>query len=252
MKQKLIDIVLKDASESMYLFQEKGFITNLSVIRKDNNEITYKKKGKGIRKINKNYSLEFLDIHEKKDYACRLNDGSVIQIYYVFDNTNEHLKEASLKYFPNPGLELGVIYDLIQEENIEERKAYINEFTYDENFKRSSNYIRIDFKPCDKNEILHPSAHIHIGAKNELRLNVSRIPLVSEFIEFILFTYYKKEWIKYIFNRNDDFDLKQKDFFKKYNIDIDSYIKRRNLIIQQNMIDAELTENEKSMYTVIL
>lgn len=248
----LRDIVLNDARNSLISFQEKGFIDNMNLIISDENEVTYKRKGKGIRKIDKNYSLEFLDIHENKDYICRLNDGSIIQAYYVFDKNNEFLKEASLKYFPNPGLELGIIFDLIQEENIEERKAFISEFTYDENFKRSSNYIRIDFKPSDKNEIIHPCSHIHIGAKNELRLNVSRVPLLSEFIEFILFTYYKEEWVKYTFNIKEEIDLKDKDFFKTNNIEINSYIKKRKAIIEKELLKAHLTENEKHMYTITL
>lgn len=248
----LRDRVLNDAKSSLISFQEKGFIDNMNLITVDENEVTYKRKGKGIRKIDKNYSLEFLDIHENKDYICRLNDGSTIQAYYLFNENNDSLKEASLKYFPNPGLELGIIFELIQEENIEERKAFINEFTYDENFKRSSNYVRIDFKPSDKNEILHPCTHIHIGAKNELRLNVSRVPLLSEFIEFILFTYYKEEWVKYTFNIKEEINLKDKDFFKTNNIDISSYIKKRKLIIEEDLLKAHLTENEKNMYTITL
>lgn len=245
----LMDRIAKDAKESLLFFSEKNFITNMNIIDSKNNEVTFRKKGKGIRKISENYSLEFLDIHSEGDYLCRLKDCSVIQAYYKFDNTNEVLKEASLKYYPNPGLEEGILFDLISEENIEERKKFIEVFTYDENFKRSSNYIRIDYKPSDQNEIIHPCTHIHIGAKNELRLNVDRVPLVSEFIEFILFSYYKKEWLQCLFNFKGKLELKQKNFFEENDINLKEYFKLRERKIKDG-IDGQLTEKEKQMYTI--
>lgn len=246
---KLIDKIREDAKESLLFFNEKDFIENMNLITSENNEVTYRRKGKGIKKINKNYSMEFLDIHSDGDYLCRLNDCSVIQAYYKFDESQEILIEASLKYYPNPGLEKGILYELLLEDNMEERKNFIEVFTYDENFKRSSNYIRIDYKPKDFNEIIHPCTHIHIGAKNELRLNVDRVPLVSEFIEFILFSYYKEEWFKCLFNMKGKIDFKQKDFLKENDIDIERYLKLRERKIK-DCIDGKLTEKEQKMYTI--
>ena len=51
---KLIDKIREDAKESLLFFNEKDFIENMNLITSENNEVTYRRKGKGIKKINKN------------------------------------------------------------------------------------------------------------------------------------------------------------------------------------------------------
>lgn len=252
----LKDRVCIDIKQSITYYQEKGFIRNLNIIDcTETNTITYKRKGKGIYKLKERYVQEFLNIQENKDYICRLDDGSVIQGYYIFNENNEELVEASIKYFPNPGLEIGDISEIILDPNINNQLEFANIAMYEENFKTSSNYIRIDYKPEDKNDIIHPSTHMHIGANNELRLSVNRVPFFSHFLEFILFTYYKDKWVKYMFNLKDEIklkDLEEKKFLESNNINIKEFLLGREKEIEEKSINSGLSENEEKYYMIKL
>lgn len=125
--------------------------------------------------IDKN--IKFSESYQKtingSDYLFMFDDGGVIQIEYTF--YKKMIESACLIYLPCP-----------------------NEKVYDGFLEEMKTYIRLEYTN-DKNKyslISHPKAHIHIGNYNDFRLAVSRIPILSEFVELILYLNYHEKWIQ--------------------------------------------------------
>lgn len=208
------------------------------------NIVSYKRSGVGKLKT-ESYTLQFIRLHEQKDYSCILFDGSIIQAYYELDNKLNCLSKGSLKYYPNPGLKLGDILDCLGEDELETVELTNIAMQYNSNFQYSSNFIMIDFDndPNAFREVLHPCSHMHIGAYHEFRLALNRFPLFSEFVDFIMFFYYRDFWFKI------NCGIKDATMFN--NTIFEAYLIKKNELISKNLIDNSFSRIESNHFHMV-
>ncbi|MEF7664375.1 MULTISPECIES: DUF2290 domain-containing protein [Bacillus cereus group] len=158
------------------------------------------------------YIQNFLKSFDSNEYLFLLFDNSFVQLNYEFivpeGQTEKVVSKANLTFFPNPGLYADdILNDLQTLSNKDEREQYYEfykEYTLD--FEYASNYIRLDYDgaPSSFTEFIHPKCHIHIGLHNNFRLGVTKLPLLSDFIDFVLYVNYIDKWKEYHLTHTDD------------------------------------------------
>ncbi|GED57221.1 DUF2290 domain-containing protein [Brevibacillus formosus] len=156
------------------------------------------------------YVNKFLRHIDRGEYLFMLFDKSFIQINYEFTVIDSEEKarkgkekvvsKANLSYFPNPSLSTEDVLDSLQSlEDEEETNDFLNfYYEYKEDYQYSSNYMRLDYDNRKESftEFIHPRCHLHIGMNNNFRLGVNRVPLVSEFVDYVLYTNYIEKWVE--------------------------------------------------------
>ncbi|PEC03195.1 hypothetical protein CN360_11600 [Bacillus cereus] len=165
------------------------------------NKISSNKEETGIDK-NSTYIRNFLKSFDKNEYIFMFLDNSFVQVNYEFiipDGEREQVvSKANLTFFPNPGLySEDIISDLQSISDEQEKEDFYGMYReYSLDFEYSSNYIRLDYdgKPSSFTEFIHPRCHIHIGMHNDFRLGVNKLPLLSDFIDFVLYANYIEKW----------------------------------------------------------
>ncbi len=245
-------LIQEDIRSTIKKYRERNYLTNTNLPDKaiSPTAITFNRTKTGIDKTGK-YIKNFLDAYNSRDYICTLFDNSMIQASFEFrqaiGSKRIILYKGILAYYPNPGLEIDDLNDLLRCEDEDEAEEVINiALAINDEYLFSSNYVRIEFSLDDEDytEILHPSSHIHIGANNSLRLALERMPLFSEFMDFIFFAYYQDFWVKMIFDLHPDASLDNSSF------DFSEHIKTKRAFIRDNCIASRLTNNEKHHYLV--
>lgn len=238
--------IYNDAKKTIGDLKRKLVIyeTNLPNIDDRYNVVSFKVTNSSFVDL-QNYVEDFLAAVEHRDFICSLFDGSLIQAYYKFDPSLTILEEGSLSFLPNPGFETGFERDLAEVAEPKEREELIKiALEINEKQKRSDNYLRIDYSSSDSmyKEIFHPKAHLHVGSNNDFRLCVNRFPFFSEFIDFILFSYYKDTWREIHLHGQVDDGV----------IDFSKYSQSRQEFIDVNGIFVDLTDNEKRHYLLMI
>jgi len=164
------------------------------------------KKNRGFDK-NQPYVYKYVKKCENKEFLYLLNEKDIVQCYYKFKDENvggkKHrvLDSASLVYIPCPHPDVHDLREDLSAGDIafqEEIYSDIIEDSYQDDFEYSSNYMRLDYTTAGYKNIKHSKCHLHIGLNNDFRLSVDTLPLVSEFIELILYLFYQEEWEKFI------------------------------------------------------
>ncbi|MED2796904.1 DUF2290 domain-containing protein [Bacillus thuringiensis] len=263
-KSNLKKALYEDMRETLIRYKEKGILSNINLpdISKMTTEITNNRTDTGIDKSSK-YIRKFVKTYNNRDYICTLFDNSIIQASYKFMNNNgdaegeegksqeknQVLHKAVLAYYPNPGLGTQDFYDIQFAVNDDERDELINlSLVLEEEYKFSSNYIRMEYssEDMDYTPFLHPCTHMHIGANNSLRVAVNRMLFFSEFIDFILHTYYQENWLRVVFNLSKEESLREREW------DFREYIKNKEDFIRNNKMETRITELEEKHYLLSL
>lgn len=137
---------------------------------------------------NKSYHEIYDALHEKKNYTCKLVDGALIQLMYVFKK--HEISKHRLAFFSSPYL-----------------KKFQNEPNYyDEDLMFSDMLqknivafpIRFDFDAANKcgEKIPHPASHLTLGQYKNCRIPVSSPLTPSQFFNFILRNFYNTAFNK--------------------------------------------------------
>lgn len=180
-----------------------------------------------------NYKTFFMNLVNKKQYFCQLDNLSIISGHYVFSKSKNKITNASLQYYPNPGLLKDIEYLDNNEKKVGDKKP-ISYYL--------SNYIRIDYNSSSETyrELYHPCSHIHIGFQADYRISVDKFPFFSEFFKFIMFYHYPDYWTNLI-NRKKATD-------KLTDINSSKYITNRIKGKNNNFFKSELSDCEKEHY----
>ncbi|QFG00797.1 DUF2290 domain-containing protein [Psychrobacillus glaciei] len=158
----------------------------------------------------KTYVTNFLRFYNNGEYLFLLNDHSMVQINYIFKqdpgSRKQYVTKANLNYYPNPGLYDSELLDALTSDiDLNEQVELWYELVQDveKDFTYRSNYIRLDFSDADKDftELTHPRCHIHIGLNDNFRIAINKLPLLSDFMDLVLFSSYIDDWKKI---RSDD------------------------------------------------
>lgn len=107
---------------------------------------------------------DIAELAEKGQYSFQVvADGSLIQIFYEFENNGSTLKSASLGYY-NAGTTI-----------------------YAPTIPNFVNWLRFDYDPSAKLKgFLHHDCHLHLSYFPNSRLAVKGIPNPKQFIEFVM------------------------------------------------------------------
>lgn len=184
------DIVINQLT-NLYLVQEKIPNINNIVIP----EIKEDSVGRRTPKFSiRTYVEVYRDMLLSEKYNLLLNDDSLIDFYYEFDDEG-NIKGHNLSFIPGLDADISLRDDMYI--NIEDQLMVSI---------TAANYLRIDYDLKGKKNIVHTDVHMHYGLfergeKGEGVLSELRIPL-----EGVLFPY---EFIyivlKYIYEVNDDY-----------------------------------------------
>jgi len=211
------------------------------------NKISSRLNGSKIDKT-KSYVENFLKFYNSNEYLFLFQDNSFIQVNYEFSQHPSFRKQivskANLNYYPNPGLYEAEILEMMKLEVPEEEQIeFWNDLKEDltKDFTYHSNYMRLDFSnnPKDFTDLIHPRCHIHFGLNNNFRLATNKLPLLSDFIDLVLFTSYIEDWKKINEDELGDLDVysrKRRDRIQNYE--------------QLTEYDEILTEVEKLGYSL--
>lgn len=156
-------------NELLFVFRNQNKFKKIQLINYPGLSDDNKYLGENIKISFVNYENEFYKISSEKKVSIVLDDDSIINLNYVFDNEG-NIVEHHLCFLPNP---------LESEVSIEEIE---------------SKYIRIDYEHIGYTPKVHSYVHFHIGKYKNLRLPCSSIISPIQFISFIFLFYYNTEY----------------------------------------------------------
>lgn len=156
----------------------RGFLANPRYLRREN-EITWVNRS-GIFLPALVSAEDMLALVEDKQYTFQtLDNGSIIQFYYQFDNRGDEVKAASLAYYAAP--------TTYSEESFESEVPSGERLDILETREQPFvSWLRIDFSPTTAQGVLHHECHLHISGFQNSRLMVRRLPTPKQFVEFVI------------------------------------------------------------------
>lgn len=136
---------------------------------------------------------------ENLDYNLLIEeDGAIFQFGYGLDK-DEKICDLRYAYYEAPSIQVSYeeyLHD--QELNIEEcGDVFFEEYSQalsEGELKKNVTSIRYDFSVEQRQELIHPVSHIHIGQQNEIRLPVSFIMTPKNFVAFVIRHIYWHKW----------------------------------------------------------
>lgn len=153
------------------------------------------------------YQSDVAQMEESGQYSFQAKDGSIFQLYYLYDKDSRTLVKASLAYFNSnsmEGYQNSCPSDIPMPDSGE--SAIIDEsddlilFNLSE-INSEVPWLRIDYSPQTHRGPLHNACHMHIGLMREARISLSCVPTPRQFIEFCISQFYPEQYRK---NRLND------------------------------------------------
>jgi hypothetical protein len=162
-----------------------GFLANPRFVRRGN-EITWADRS-GAFLPDLVSSVDMLALAENKQYTFQtLDNGSIIQFYYEFDNSGDDVKSASLAYYGAPTTYSEESYESeAGEDPVESLQIKEQPFV---------SWLRFDFSPTTARGVLHHECHLHLSGFQNSRLMVRRLPTPKQFVEFVIATCHPEQY----------------------------------------------------------
>lgn len=182
--QMLSNLKLTRIVKNVFPTSNKGF----EILTWNNHVAGRHNSGKSFTTLN-----QYITIYETGAYHCILLDGSIVRVYFKFQENL--LIQESLLYWPAP--------IIIPEDEVDElgiREA-LSMYLSDENTKINSIVMRSPFRfdyDSSNSSDLHPATHIHLQ-HSDCRISAKRPICFNTFIKFIFKYFYPQ-------NYSSDFD----------------------------------------------
>ncbi|MCB9135286.1 MAG: DUF2290 domain-containing protein [Anaerolineales bacterium] len=126
-----------------------------------------------------------------------IEDGSIIQIYYLFDRRGE-ISNANLAFYYSGETEYSInsqVRELpdskVNEEQLVDSIEFTEQFENHQEFQ-TVGWLRLDYSPNEYRGVLHSQSHLHFSLFPYSRFVVDGVPNPAQFIEFILSMCYPK------------------------------------------------------------
>ena len=147
-----------------------GYLANPKYCRNEN-EITWSNCDQF--RVSEIVSLdEFIDLVDRKQYSYQIaDDGAIVQLYYLFNQSGDELQEAHLAYFR--AIQDDLFGDLSDDAEMELSYSPIS-------------WLRVDYEPALARGVLHSECHLHVGGFPNARFIVDSVPTPKQFMEFIM------------------------------------------------------------------
>jgi len=140
---------------------------------------------------------DLIEIVKTGQYSFQIiEDGSVFQLYYEFNDYNNSLCSANLAYFNTGGISYDTFLELQFSDvyNVETNSTHTldKDINYQEDLYEDPliAWIRIDYSPHEYCRPLHHLCHMHYSLFPNTRISVNAVPTPRQFLEFILATNY--------------------------------------------------------------
>jgi hypothetical protein len=150
-----------------------------------------------------------------------IEDGSIIQIYYLYNRKEDQILSANLAFYSIQISERPSIHDIELDEvgssavsaTSEDGEA-IENLPMDEivsgNEDGPVSWLRIDYDPQNARGVLHHACHLHISAFPDSRFVVSGLPTPKQFIEFIMALCYPMSYKEHRLNEQWEYGDEKK------------------------------------------
>lgn len=160
---------------------------------------------------------DVLKMAEENQYTFQINeDGSLVQIYYLFLPGGNEIKSASLAFYrakPDPDVEVVIdfpVEDIVDvstseaenqtsdsslettAESIDDKNIQIEFEAYTSGELKDApvSWLRIDYDPAASRGVLHHDCHLHISGLSTTRFVVAGLPTPKQFVELIIAAFY--------------------------------------------------------------
>lgn len=136
---------------------------------------------------------DVLNLIEDRQFTFQVTEGDVvtgiIQLHYSYDRPGRNITSASLGFYSTkpliatrtkPGSSMAVSDDIaesniISSANIEEDPV---------------SWMRIDYAPLDRSDVIHHECHMHLSGLPDTRLMVRGLPNPKQFVELVMASFY--------------------------------------------------------------
>lgn len=151
---------------------------------------------------------------EQRQYTFQMiQDGSLIQIYYQFNQQETAVEAANLTFYSSqsiaqtkPAYKIAIEelqLDLEDPDDLALYEAFGDEIDVPgEQADGPVGWLRIDYAPHQARGVLHYDCHMHISAFPESRFVVAGLPTPKQFIELIIALFYPEAYAAH--RLNDD------------------------------------------------
>jgi len=134
-------------------------------------------------------NVDLVQLAEEGQYTFQVFDGSILQLFYAYGESDDELIEARLAYYMAnkfPGL------------NAEsDTEVAILDVT-------PISWLRIDYSQKE-DDVLHSAAHLHLAGFPAGRLAVAGVPTPGQFIELVVSIAYPEQYREHRLNDSGDF-----------------------------------------------
>jgi len=152
---------------------------------------------------------DVMGLENSRQYSFQvIDDGSIFQLYYEYEDEGKKLERANLAYYnsgiSSENLNCSSSDQIVEDEEECEMDDQPEIFLIDENSIVS--WLRIDYVPEDQNGPLHHGCHMHIGLFQVARIPLSGVPTPRQFIEFIMALCYPNSYRSKRLNPKDHWE----------------------------------------------
>lgn len=143
-------------------------------------------------RIPKVVTLDVLaELQTSRDYSFQHIDGSIFQLHYRFSPDCSTLIGANLAFVKNldPEESLGDEDSLSESDEV---AVVPDTLTISASAERACAWVRIDFAPTSRKQVVHEDCHLHLCGFKETRIACKRVPTPRQFVESMLAWFYPK------------------------------------------------------------
>lgn len=197
-------MLISDLHSSLISMQMdwKGILLNPNFIRKDW-IISWQNYG-GFTVGDNVTTKTVLELGQNRHYSFQLHDGSLIQLYYEFQQGGNMLETASLAFYKFNHAQEQSSEDAEELEDEEIRMAGVLEH------ELLVPWIRIDCCPQHRRGVIHSAIHMHSNIGPSVRIPVNGVPTPKQFIEATIAWFYPDKYASKHLNANGSYEVPER------------------------------------------
>ena len=172
-----------------------------------------------------------LNLISRKQYSYQIyDDGSIIQLFYQFENNNRDLKHATLAYYSTGEIEERneeeVYSDLAPPISSDSPHLFQNQIIEYSPDDPPVPWVRIDYDPPSCRGPLHHTCHMHIGLLQHARIPITRVLSPRQFVEFVMALFYPSYYREH--RLDDNWEAVDFEKMRSFNDDCFPHISSQN------------------------
>jgi hypothetical protein len=199
-----------------------GVLLNPRWVRRDN-ELTWEERS-GLWLPTRMTREALADVARRGQYSFQIDDGSLLQMWYLFAADKTTLRSATLGYYRNepsrdaevnaprdqqPGTELAPDHE-VTADNGEPADGAVEAEVEGSEVEQTDDgevvttevdaandplaWLRIDYDPSAFRGCIHEKCHMHVSLSGDMRVGVRGVPSPRQFVEAVMSWFYPDEY----------------------------------------------------------